>query len=138
MLKIILLIFLYFIIVSVVNKYRVVSNSNSFFFTLTYFCEEHNMHYSRLYGEDITKNIEPKKWWYHCWIKIIYIYYMVLTTFAVTVSLLLKFVILALKKPKIIIIAATITSLPVATSTSTITMTTTRYSGTPILTRRYI
>ncbi|CAF3930477.1 unnamed protein product [Rotaria sp. Silwood1] len=76
------------------------------------------MHFNQLHSEDNTKNIQPHKWYHHRWVKIICISFVVLTIFTVTLSLslVLKFVILAPSKPETNTIATT-PSLPVTVTT---------------------
>lgn len=62
------------------------------------------MHNKQLYGEYVTRNNRSCKWCYRHWVKIICIYFIALTTFAVISVLILKFAILASKQPNITII----------------------------------
>jgi hypothetical protein len=54
------------------------------------------------YSEFDIENNRTRKWWHHRWVKIIGISVIVLTIFAVKLSLVLKLVILTAEKPKTI------------------------------------
>ncbi|CAF4415375.1 unnamed protein product [Rotaria sp. Silwood2] len=91
------------------------------------------MHTNQAYIGHTTRNNRPRKWWHHRWFKIICISFIILTIFAVTLSLLLKFVILAPKKPDSI--TTTTTSAAVTTISTSLSSTSTSTStSTPTLT----
>jgi hypothetical protein len=78
------------------------------------------MHYNQLFSEYATKNIGPRKWWRQRWVKIICVSFIVLTIFAVTLSLMLKFIILAPLETEITATTTVITpSIPVTTTLPT-------------------
>ncbi len=81
--------------------------------------------------ELITENNGTRKWCYYHRIKVIGVTFIVLTLSAITMSLLLQYVIFAPREPETTTILTTTTITPVTTtiSTSTITMTTTQQSG---------
>ena len=74
------------------------------------------MYRNLAYSEYDAENNGPRKWWHHRWAKIIGISLIILIIVAVTLSLVLKFVILAPTKPET---TATIVTLPSLTTTTT-------------------
>jgi hypothetical protein len=83
------------------------------------------MNYNQLFNENVPQTIEPRKWWQYSWVKIISTSIIVLIILAITLSLVLTFVVVSWKNLKITttIIAS---SPPV---TTTITTTTTQQSS---------
>jgi hypothetical protein len=85
------------------------------------------MHPNRAYTQRVTGNNRLRKWWRHRWIKIICISFIVLTVLVISLTLLLKFDILAPRKPGSI--TTTTTPFAVTTTTTISITTTTQQSG---------
>jgi preprotein translocase subunit SecG len=88
---------------------------------------DYYMHTNSAYVEFDRENKRPHKWWHHRRSKIAFISLVVLIIFTITISLLLKFVILAPRKSdKITTMSTAISSslYPTSTSTSALTKTT--------------
>jgi hypothetical protein len=86
------------------------------------------MHNNLAYSEHAPKINIALKWWRNRMFKIIFISFVILTIFAITLSLLLKFVILVLNKPETttkVPLTVTTTVLTSLTATTSILITTT-------------
>ena len=85
------------------------------------------MYKNQAYSEYVAGNNGLRRYWRHRWFKIICISFIVLTLFVVTLSLILKFVILAPSKPEttttVTSPSPTTTISPVTESTATTTTT---------------
>jgi hypothetical protein len=89
------------------------------------------MHNNEVFGECVTENNEPHKLWRRRWVKIICICLIVLTIFAIVLSLVLKVVVLAPRKREITTIIVTP---PELTTTKPLLTTTTQLTTKPLLT----
>jgi hypothetical protein len=78
------------------------------------------MHNNQVFSESVTENNRPRKWWYRRWVKIIGICFIVLSILAITLSLVLKLVIITPKKPQTTTVTTTPPPLTTTTTTTTI------------------
>ena len=96
------------------------------------------MHYNPLYSEHVSEETIPPKCWHRPLVRIVGISFIILTIFVVTLSLVLKFIILAPSELEIIVtvtpsvppVTTTVSSRQTTTSTETTTTTATRTSTT--------
>jgi len=79
------------------------------------------MHNNQVYSEYVTVDSVPRKLWHRRWFKIICISFIALTICAATLALVLKFAILAPRKPE----STTITATPPSPTTTTASQPTT-------------
>ncbi|UJR24300.1 hypothetical protein I4U23_027267 [Adineta vaga] len=88
------------------------------------------MHTNKAYSGYVTTKSHLHNWWRHRWFKTICISFFALTTLAVTLSLLLKFIILTPKKSTTTAnITTTTTTITSTTSSATLATTTTQHLG---------